>query len=37
MVDRLDAAKKDPLTALAVQAAKAMQPDAKELERARPI
>ena len=31
----LAAAKRDPLLALAVQATKAMQPDAKELERAR--
>jgi hypothetical protein len=31
----LETAKKDPLTALAVQAAKAMQADAKELDRAR--
>ncbi len=33
----LAAAKRDPLLALAVQATKAMQPDAKELERARLI
>ena len=33
----LESAKTDPLTALAVQAAKAMQPDASELDRARLI
>jgi len=33
----LDAARSDPLTALAVQVSKAMQPDAKDLDRARLI
>jgi hypothetical protein len=33
----LDAAKSDPLAALAVQVSRAMQPDAKELDRARLI